>query len=204
MIYLDAILYFVGGLIGTGHHWYFTGQSHFNMALSAMFSVLEVVPLTLLTLDAWDFVRTTRGQCDVCGKSVAVPHKWTFYFLMAVGFWNFIGAGMFGFLINLPIVSYYEVGTILTPNHGHAAMMGVFGMLAIALMVFVLRQTSRRHALGGHGEIHQGRLLGHQHRLGDDGRDEPVPRRRAASMGCGAARLLACAQPGLHRHRPRD
>lgn len=142
VIYLDAILYFAGGLVGTGHHWYFTGQSSVNMALSAMFSVLEVVPLTLLTLDAWDFVRTTRADCDVCGKPVAIPHKWTFYFLMAVGFWNFVGAGIFGFLINLPIVSYYEVGTQLTPNHGHAAMMGVFGMLALALMVFVLRQTS--------------------------------------------------------------
>lgn len=142
IIYLDAILYFLGGLMGTGHHWYYTGQTNVNMALSALFSVLEVVPLTLLTLDAWDFVRTTRGECDICGKSVAIPHKWTFYFLMAVGFWNFVGAGIFGFLINLPIVSYYEVGTQLTPNHGHAAMMGVFGMLAIALMVFVLRQTS--------------------------------------------------------------
>ncbi len=142
VIYLDAILYFAGGLVGTGHHWYFTGQSSINMALSAMVSVLEVVPLTLLTLDAWDFVRTTRADCDVCGKPVAIPHQWTFYFLMAVGFWNFVGAGIFGFLINLPIVSYYEVGTQLTPNHGHAAMMGVFGMLALALMVFVLRQTS--------------------------------------------------------------
>ncbi|HCE10247.1 MAG TPA: nitric-oxide reductase large subunit [Oxalobacteraceae bacterium] len=142
VIYLDAILYFLGGLMGTGHHWYFTGQTNVNMALSALFSVLEVVPLTLLTLDAWDFIRTTRGDCDVCGKAIAIPHKWTFYFLMAVGFWNFVGAGIFGFLINLPIVSYYETGTQLTPNHGHAALMGVFGMLAIALMVFVLRQTS--------------------------------------------------------------
>jgi nitric oxide reductase subunit B len=64
-----------------------------------------------------------------------------FYFLMAVGFWNFVGAGVFGFLINTPIVSYYEVGTILTPNHGHAALMGVFGMLGAGLMVFVLRET---------------------------------------------------------------
>lgn len=61
---------------------------------------------------------------------------------MGVGFWNFVGAGMFGFLINLPIVSYYETGTMLTPNHAHAALMGVFGILATALMVFVLRQTS--------------------------------------------------------------
>ena len=142
VIYLDGILYFLGGLIGTGHHWYFTGQTSVNMAMSAMVSVLEVVPLTLLTLDAWDFVHTTRGQCDICGKSLAIPHKWTFYFLIAVGVWNFVGAGIFGFLINLPIVSYYEVGTQLTPNHGHAAMMGVFGMLALALMVFTLRQTS--------------------------------------------------------------
>ncbi len=142
VIYLDAILYFLGGLMGTGHHWYFIGQTDMNMALSAMFSVLEVVPLTLLTLDAWDFVKTSRGSCDTCGKAIIIPHKWTFYFLMAVGFWNFLGAGIFGFLINLPIVSYYEVGTMLTPSHGHAALMGVFGMLAIALMVFVLRQTS--------------------------------------------------------------
>ena len=142
VIYLDAILYFLGGLIGTGHHWYFIGHTQFNMAMSAMFSVLEVVPLTLLTLDAWDFVHTTQGQPGTDGKPRRVPHNWTFYFLMAVGFWNFVGAGMFGFLINLPIVSYYEVGTQLTPNHGHASMMGVFGMLALALMVFVLRQTT--------------------------------------------------------------
>ena len=142
VIYLDAILYFLGGLMGTGHHWYFTGQSNVNMAVSALFSVLEVVPLTLLTLDAWDFVRTTRGEHDAAGKPIAIPHKWAFYFLMAVGFWNFVGAGMLGFLINLPIISYYEVGTLLTPAHGHSAMMGVFGMLGIALMVFVLRQTS--------------------------------------------------------------
>jgi len=142
VIYLDAILYFLGGLMGTGHHWYFSGQTQINMAASALFSALEVVPLTLLTLDAWDFVRTTRGETGQNGGASALSHKWTFYFLMAVGFWNFVGAGVFGFMINLPIVSYYEVGTILTPNHGHAAMMGVFGMLALALMVFVLRQTT--------------------------------------------------------------
>jgi nitric oxide reductase subunit B len=141
VVYLDAILYLGSGIVGTGHHWYWTGQSHITMALGAMFSALEVVPLTLLTLDAWDFAKLSRGRCEVCNQIIAVPHRWTFYFLMAVGFWNFVGAGVFGFLINLPIVSYFEVGTILTPNHGHAAMMGVFGMLAMALMVFSLRQV---------------------------------------------------------------
>ena len=45
VIYLDVILIFGGGLIGTGHHWYFNGQTELNMALSAAFSALEVVPL---------------------------------------------------------------------------------------------------------------------------------------------------------------
>ena len=141
VIYLDAILYFAGGFIGTGHHWYWTGQTSFNMALSALFSALEVVPLTLITLDAWDFVKLSKPQAGLTKRLEEVPHKWTFYFLMAVGFWNFLGAGVFGFLINLPIVSYYETGTLLTINHGHAAMMGVFGMLGIGLIVFVIRQT---------------------------------------------------------------
>ena len=141
VIYLDAILYFAGGFIGTGHHWYWTGQTSFNMALSALFSALEVVPLTLITLDAWDFVKLSRPKSGLSNDLLEVPHKWTFYFLMAVGFWNFVGAGIFGFLINLPIVSYFETGTLLTINHGHAAMMGVFGMLGIGLSVFTIRQS---------------------------------------------------------------
>jgi nitric oxide reductase subunit B len=142
VIYLDAILYFGGGLIGTGHHWYFNGHTELNMALSAIFSAMEVIPLTLLTLDAWDFVKVTRTQRDLAGEPIPIPHQWTFYFIMAVGAWNFVGAGIFGFLINLPIVSYFEVGTMLTVNHSHAAMMGVFGMLAVALMVFCVRHVS--------------------------------------------------------------
>jgi len=141
VIYLDAILFLGSGIIGTGHHWYWTGQSNITMALAAVFSAMEVVPLTLLTLDAWDFIKLTRGKCDICNQEISIPHKWTFYFLMAVGFWNFLGAGIFGFLINLPIVSYFEVGTLLTPNHGHAAMMGAFGMLALSLLVLAVRQV---------------------------------------------------------------
>jgi len=139
LIYLDAILYLGGGIIGTGHHWYFTGQGTLNMGLAACFSSLEVVPLTLLTLDAWDFIKLRKAQCSTCGHDLAWGQKWAVYFLMAVGVWNFVGAGVFGFLINLPIVSYFEVGTTLTPNHGHAALFGVFGMLALAVLVFCLR-----------------------------------------------------------------
>lgn len=139
LVYLDAILYLTGGILGTGHHWYFTGQSTLNMGLAACFSSLEVVPLTLLTLDAWDFIRLQDQACGDCDKPLAAKQRWAIKFFIAVGVWNFVGAGVFGFLINLPIVSYFEMGTTLTPNHGHAAMFGVFGMLALAVLVFCLR-----------------------------------------------------------------
>jgi len=112
VIYLDAILYLMGGILGTAHHWCFTGQSSMTMAIGATFSALEVVPLILLTLDAWDFIRVPESDVSIAGQPVAISHQWTFYFLMAVCFWNFLGAGVFGFLIDMPIVSYFEVGTI--------------------------------------------------------------------------------------------
>jgi len=141
VIYLDAILFLAGGIIGTAHHWYWTGQANFTMALAAMFSALEVVPLTLLTLDAWDFIKLTGTKGTSSTPEKIISHKWTFHFLMAVGFWNFVGAGIFGFLINMPVISYFEAGTILTLNHGHAALLGVFGMLGMAILVLALRHV---------------------------------------------------------------
>src|SRR5512140_3393561 len=38
------------------------------------------------------------------------------------------------------------MGTGLTPNHGHAALFGVFGMLALAVVVFGLRALATEPA----------------------------------------------------------
>ncbi|HEU5396729.1 MAG TPA: cbb3-type cytochrome c oxidase subunit I, partial [Verrucomicrobiae bacterium] len=137
LIYLDVVLYSAGGVIGTMHHVYFSGEPAIHMALGAFFSAAEVIPLTFLTLEAWSFLQL--GAQQGAQARTVFPHFWAVLFLASVGFWNFLGAGIFGFLINLPIVSYYEIGTALTANHGHAAMMGVYGMLAVGLALFCLR-----------------------------------------------------------------
>ena len=137
MIYLDVLLYSAGGMVGTMHHVYFSGEPAMHMALGAFFSAAEVIPLTLLTFEAWSFVQL--GAHKGAGTQGRFPHFWAVMFLAAVGFWNFLGAGIFGFLINLPIVSYYEIGTALTANHGHASMMGVYGMLGVGLALFCQR-----------------------------------------------------------------
>jgi nitric oxide reductase subunit B len=137
VVFLDILLYSVGGVIGTMHHLYFSGEPAEHMALGAFFSAAEVIPLTFLTVEAWSFLQL--GAAQESRSATPFPHRWAVMFLVSVGFWNFLGAGIFGFLVNLPIVSYYEIGTALTANHGHAAMMGVYGMLALGLAMFCLR-----------------------------------------------------------------
>ncbi len=137
VVFLDILLYSIGGVIGTMHHLYFSGEPAEHMALGAVFSAAEVIPLTFLTVEAWSFLQL--GARQESQSATPFPHRWAVMFLVAVGFWNFLGAGIFGFLVNLPIVSYYEIGTGLTANHAHAAMMGVYGMLAVGLALFCLR-----------------------------------------------------------------
>lgn len=143
VIFLDIILYSAGGVIGTGHHWYFSGSPASVLSLGAFFSAFEVIPLTFLTIEAWSFIRL--GAAQHSRNANEFPHRWAVMFLVAVGFWNFLGAGVFGFLVNLPVVSYYEIGTALTANHAHASMMGVYGMLAVAFSLFALRYLIPPH-----------------------------------------------------------
>jgi nitric oxide reductase subunit B len=149
VIFLDILLY-SAGVIGTMHHLYFSGEPAEHLALGAFFSAAEVIPLTFLTVEAWSFLQL--GARQEAKSRTPFPHLWAVMFLVAVGFWNFLGAGVFSFLINLPIVSYYEIGTALTSNHGHAAMMGVYGMLAVGLALLGSVSPSR-HNVTSHHEI---------------------------------------------------
>lgn len=128
-----TIIFLAGGIIGTFHHLYFTGTPTAILALGASFSALEVVPLVLMGFEAYNNIKLSRASDWVAA------YKWPIYFFIAVAFWNFLGAGIFGFLINPPIALYYMQGLNTTPVHGHTALFGVYGMLGIGLMLFVLR-----------------------------------------------------------------
>lgn len=132
-LYFQLIILLGSGIIGTGHHYYWVGTPEAWMALGSVFSAMEVVPLSLLMVEAYSQYKVIRDG------GVEFPYKTAFWFLVATAFWNLFGAGVLGFLINLPIVSYYQHGSFLTAAHGHGALMGVYGMLAIALATFSLR-----------------------------------------------------------------
>lgn len=128
-----TIVFMAGGILGTFHHLYFAGTTTAVIALGASFSALEVVPLALIGLEAYDTYRHSK----------ATPwmrrYRWPVVFFLAVSFWNLVGAGLFGFLINTPLALYYMQGLNLTPLHGHTALFGVYGMLGIGLMLFCVR-----------------------------------------------------------------
>ncbi|MFN0171818.1 MAG: nitric-oxide reductase large subunit [Bryobacteraceae bacterium] len=130
---LSATIYLAGGIIGTCHHLYFTGTPTVALAWGSVFSALEVVPLTLVAYAAVDDLR--RGRLTPWAQR----YKWPIYFFVAVAFWNMVGAGLFGFMINPPIALYFMQGLNTTPLHGHAALFGVYGMLGIGLMLVCLR-----------------------------------------------------------------
>ncbi|MFA7493956.1 MAG: nitric-oxide reductase large subunit [Proteiniphilum sp.] len=133
-----TIIFLTGGILGTFHHLYFTGTPTAVMALGATFSALEVVPLVLIGFEAYHNYRMSKAT------EWLTDYKWPIYFLLSVSFWNFLGAGIFGFIINPPIALYYMQGLNTTPVHGHAALFGVYGMLGIGLILFVLRSMYRK------------------------------------------------------------
>lgn len=135
-VLFSTVVFLSGGIIGTFHHLYFTGAPSIVLALGAVFSALEVVPLVLVGFEAWENIRLSRGSATAPWVSA---YKWPIYFFVAVAFWNFVGAGLFGFLINPPVALYYMQGLNTTPVHGHTALFGVYGMLGLGLMLFCLR-----------------------------------------------------------------
>jgi nitric oxide reductase subunit B len=128
-----TIVFLSGGVLGTLHHLYFTGTPTAVIALGASFSALEVVPLAFIGFEAYQTFKL--GQATPWMQR----YRWPILFFTAVAFWNVVGAGLFGFLINPPLPLYYMQGLNLTPLHGHTALFGVYGFLGIGLMLFCLR-----------------------------------------------------------------
>jgi nitric oxide reductase subunit B len=143
VVYIATLLFLGTGLLGISHNFYWNAKPVATMALGSVFSTLQFVPLILLTVEAWRFKNMPRmslnglngnGTSKQDIKEFAFPE--VFLFLIAMNFWNFFGAGVLGIIVNLPIMNFFEHGTYLTVNHAHAALMGVYGNISLAAMLF--------------------------------------------------------------------
>ncbi len=136
----SSALFLFAGIPGTFHHLYFSGTPTPILAVGASFSALEVVPLVLVGLEAF---RTSRMQRAAPWMA---RYRWPIRFFVGVAFWNFLGAGVFGFLINPPIALYYMQGLNTTPVHAHTALFGVYGLLSLGLVLLVTRKLTGERA----------------------------------------------------------
>src|SRR5687768_9787939 len=130
---LSGAIYLSGGIIGTLHHLYFAGTPTVAIAFGAVFSALEIVPLVFVGYEALENIRHSKA------RPWLAQYKWVVYFFVAVAFWNLVGAGVFGFMINPPIALYYMQGLNTTAVHAHGTLYGVYGTLGLALLLFCMR-----------------------------------------------------------------
>ena len=130
---LSAGIYLSGGIIGTLHHLYFAGTPTVALAFGSVFSALEIVPLVFIGYEAIENIRHSKA------RPWLKQYKWVIYFFVAVAFWNLVGAGVFGFMINPPIALYYMQGLNTTAVHAHGALYGVYGTLGLGLLLFCMR-----------------------------------------------------------------
>lgn len=128
-------IFLLGGIPGTFHHLYFSGTPISISAIGACFSALEVVPLVLVGFEAFHTYKIQRAT------SWTPNYKWPIMFFVAVAFWNLVGAGLFGFLINPPIALFYMQGLNTTAVHAHGATFGVYGMLSLGLILIIVQTT---------------------------------------------------------------
>ncbi|MFZ1100221.1 MAG: cbb3-type cytochrome c oxidase subunit I [Steroidobacteraceae bacterium] len=135
-VYLELILIFLGGVIGTGHHLYWAGEPGLWVPMGSMFSFIEVLPLVLLVIEAIQHRRLIQAHGQF-------KYGLAYTYIIGAAFWNFVGAGVFGGgTLNAPLINYYEHGTFLTLNHAHTALFGAFGLLGLGLIYFCLRYAA--------------------------------------------------------------
>src|SRR5262245_66388507 len=107
VIYLATLLFLGSGLLGISHNFYWNAKPVGTMALGAVFSTLQVIPLVLLTLEAWRFSKLPRilenGNRVNGDSNKKFGFQEVFLFLVAVNFWNFFGAGVLGFFMTHPL-----------------------------------------------------------------------------------------------------
>lgn len=132
---LSTSIFLLGGIPGTFHHLYFSGTPSSISAIGACFSALEVVPLVLIGIEAF---HTFKIQSLT---SWTKNYKWPITFFIGVAFWNLVGAGIFGFLINPPIALYYLQGLNTTAVHAHGATFGVYGLLSLGLVLLIVQAS---------------------------------------------------------------
>jgi nitric oxide reductase subunit B len=131
-LYIEVALVLGTGILGLGHHYFWIGTPQYWLAIGGFFSALEPLPLLGMVVHAVYDAGTHRMQ---------TANKPAFYWVMAEAFGNFLGAGVFGFMMTLPQINLFSHGTQWTVSHGHFAFWGAYACGVIAVVYLALQKT---------------------------------------------------------------
>jgi len=142
VMFFELFLISLSGTLGVGHHYFWQGLDEYWIAVGGIFSALEPLPLALMIIEAW------KNQREKLYSGERFDFSIPFLWIGGSAVMNWIGAGFFGMMINTPTINYYTHATYLIMPHGHVALLGAFGYIAIAF----LYMTSRTNALANNLE----------------------------------------------------
>ncbi len=142
-LYVIISLTFLSGILGTGHHYYYTGVNKIWLTVGGIFSALE--PLAFMAMALWAVNMYRKGEKNH-------PNKLALYWTIGAAIVAFLGAGVLGLSHTLPQVNLYTHGTLVTASHGHLAFWGAYAMIVLASISYMLPNLTGRklydHAAG--------------------------------------------------------
>ena len=134
-LYVIVGLTFLSGILGTGHHYYYTGAPSYWLIIGGIFSALE--PLAFMGMALFALNMYKKGEKRHPNKTAV---NWT----LGTAIVSFAGAGLLGLAHTLPQVNLYTHGTFVTAMHGHLAFWGAYGMLVFAIITYVMPNLTGR------------------------------------------------------------
>ena len=174
-LYIEVALVLGTGILGLGHHYFWIGTPDYWLGIGGFFSALEPLPLLGMVVHA---------VYDAGAHRMKTTNKPAFFWVMAEAFGNFIGGGVFGFMMTLPQINLFTHGTQWTVSHGHFAFWGAYGCGVIAVIYLALQKSRACEQLDGRAVEMVVRAA--QHRDGRHGR---------RATGCQALRRRSMSGP---------
>ena len=139
-LYIEVALVLGTGILGLGHHYFWIGTPSYWLGIGGFFSALEPLPLLGMVVHA---------VYDAGAHRMKTTNKPAFFWVMAEAFGNFIGGGVFGFMMTLPQINLFTHGTQWTVSHGHFAFWGAYGCGVIAVIYLALQKSRAAQQLDG-------------------------------------------------------
>lgn len=131
-LYLEASVSVVGGLFGTGHHYFWIGFPPLWLLLGSFASIIQTLPIFFL---AYMMYKGFKKH-----KPFNLKEKLAVWLILSSIFHHLTGATLLGLLITIPWVNLYIHGTYITSGHAHLALFGTIGFLILAGAFIILSE----------------------------------------------------------------